>query len=423
MASYPATPQTQTSHLRQSLKSHPAIAQQTRNLGAMQPADVQQPPLSTPASQESFVSVQSQGSSVAPPLQSSSSNLSQLTNYTDPTSPVSSAPKRGLEQAYTSAPANTRRLRTPENDLQNAQLNGEYAFASPMSVTSPVANAAKRTASGQVKNAPSLPSTPMAATLNGRRPRAESISSTGSRAGELAQTLKTRLGYAMAKVQNGWEHKSIAEVEQLAAHKMSPNRHGMSHVDYSQRPVSAGLSNGTARLSMYELQSQGALDGTTSPPSKRRSGTYTSFMTSPRQPGSGFGVAPNLQPPADIRPTTGQRQYYSAAPSSQNSNYSNYNTAMSPPRTPINGQSRRPPTLRTDTQTAEAERDALQALFQLGSPHASQVSRHTNASQASSTQASPLRTEYPTPRKVTFARSESGSSARASSVDGSLPDT
>ncbi|KAK6391817.1 hypothetical protein LTR65_004312 [Meristemomyces frigidus] len=417
MISYPATPQTQTSHLRQSVKSHPAIAQQqTRN---MQLADAQEPQVSTPASQESFVS--SQGSSVAPQLHNSSSNLSQLTNYTDPTSPLLSGPKRGLEQAYTSAPANAQRVKTPENEVQHSYTGGEYALASPMSVASPMStNGAKRTASGHVKNAPSLPSTPLASTFSGRRPRAESTSSTGSRAGELAQTLKTRLGYAMAKVQNGWEHKSIAEVEQLAAHKMSPNRHSMSHIDYSQRPVSAGLSNGTARLSMYGLQGHGVLDGTTSPPSKRRSGTYASFMTSPRQPGPGFSVAPNLQPPADIRSTASSRQYYSAAPSSQNGNYS---TAMSPPRTPLSGHSRRPPTLRTDTQTAEAERDALQALFQLGSPHASQVSRQTNASQASSTQASPLRTEYPTPRRVTFARSESGSSARASSAEGSLPDT
>lgn len=364
------------------------------------------------------MSVQSQGSSVAPQLQSSTSDLSQLTNYTDPTSPALIAPKRGLDAAYTSAPAEAHRMKTPENEVQNAHTNGEYALASPMSVTSPVStNGAKRTASGHVKNAPSLPSTPVVTMSNGGRARAESTSSTGSRAGELAQTLKTRLGYAMAKVQNGWENKTIAEVEQLAAHKMSPNRHSMSHVDYSPRPISAGLSNGAARLSMYEMQSHGGLDGTTSPPSKRRSGTYSSFMTSPRQPLSGFGAA-NLQPPADIRPTTTSRQYYSAAPSSQTSNYS---TAMSPPRTPINGHSRRPPTLRTDTQTAEAERDALQALFQLGSPHASQVSRQANASQASSTQASPLRTEYPTPRKVTFARSESGSSARASSAEGSLP--
>jgi len=270
MASYPVTPHSQASYMRQSQsRPNPAIAQSaTRNMQAAETE--QQQALSAPASQESFISVHSQGSSVRPGLQSSSSNLSQLTNYTDPTSPASSAPKRPYEQEQTSAPKNVQRVRTPETVGHGVQSNGDYALASPMSVTSPAAaNGAKRTASGHVKNAPSVPSTPLTATFSPRRSRAESMSSTGSRAGELAQTLKTRLGYAMAKVQHGWEHKTIAEVEQLAAHKLSPNRHSMSHVDHSKRPVSAGLSNGTARLSVYETYGyHSQLDGTTSPPSK-----------------------------------------------------------------------------------------------------------------------------------------------------------
>lgn len=424
LSSYPLTPQTQTSHIQQSRTNpNPTIAQATR---IMQASETDKQPLSAPASQESFVSLQSQGSSIRAGLQSSSSNLSQITNYTDQTSPVSAssaAQKQAYGQEHTSAPTRVPRVKTPENNDQNVRANGDYAFASPTSVASPMSvNGAKRTASGQVKTAPSLPSTPMDATYTRRRSRAESMSSTGSRAGELAQTLKTRLGYAMAKVQHGWEHKNIAEVEQLAAQKIAPNRHSMSHVDYSKRPVSAGLSNGTARMSMYEAYSHGALDGTTSPPSKRRSGTFASFVPSPRQHTLGSGMPPHLQPPADIRPTTANsRTYYYSAPSNQNGNYS---SAMSPPRTPISGNPRRPPTIRTDTQTAEAERDALQALFQLGSPRtSSQISRQTNnasqASQASSVQASPLRAEYATPRKVTFARSESSNSGRTSSESGS----
>jgi hypothetical protein len=415
ISQYPATPSSysQTSHVRTT--QNPTIA---RNMHAPETSPRQQQPLSAPASQESFVSLHSDGSSVRGQLQSSSSNLSQLTNYTDPASPVTSAPKQQFEKT---ARAAVQRQKTPENTIQNAQANGEYAFASPMSVTSPAAvNGAKRTVSGHVK-APSLSGTPVAQHAAGRRSRAESISSTGSRAGELAATLKTRLGYAMAKVQHGWEHKNIAEVEQLAANKlMSPNRHSMSHVDYGKRPVSAGLSNGFSRVSMNAYDAPPLMDGTTSPPSKRRSGTFGSFMTSPQQPGrTAYGVAPHLQPAADLRPGSSNRSYYSA-PSSQQSAYSN---VMSPPRTPLNGHPQRPTTIRTDTQTAEAEREALQALFQLGSPHASQVSRQgaaSQASQASSNQASPM---LSTPRRVTFARSESGgSSAHPSSREGSLAD-
>ncbi|KAK5135654.1 hypothetical protein LTR08_004955 [Meristemomyces frigidus] len=467
---YPVTPQTKTSHLRHSLV-RPAIATPpTRHLHAPDPPHAQpqpQPP-SAPASQESCASVsaQSQGSSVARHLQSSSSNVSQLTNYTDPTSTSPSTTSAGGKQQHVyeqctsaSAPTGAQRVRTPETH-PHPPRHGDHVLASPVSasadtsagVASPAAatNGAKRTASGHVKNgAPSQPSTPMAlsaTTPGARRPRTASISSTGSRAGELAQQLKTRLGYAMAKVQHGWEHKSIAEVEILATQALSPGSRrsvefaGGEYSGLQQRPVSAGLSNGAARLSMYEMQSQhGAFDSaTTSPPSKRRSGTYGAFMPSPRQPhGSGGGNGYALQPPAVIRQTPAgssrlyqPQQVHSSHHHHRNNTHHTHNnnntyatpttTAMSPPRTPISNSHthttttyppphHQPPTLRTTTQTAEAERDALQALFQLGSPRAPQLQQRLEpASQAGSAQASPLRAEYATPRRVTFAGPAAG---------------
>lgn len=410
MSAYPVTPRSQTSYMRGSQPSRSTDAEHVQIAPpGMQQADLQQPPLYTPASQESLTSVHSIGSSDAPQLQASSSNVSQLTNYTDSTAPIPSGLDRPFEERHATSHSTLARVRTPDYPSQNGI---GQSVTSPMSVTSPVlTNGTKRTASGHVKNAPSLPSTPMTTTFAGRQSRTNSISSTGSRAGEIAMTLKTRLGYAMTKVQNGWEHNNINEVEHLAAQRTSPNRHSMSHLDYYRRPISNGFSNGTARISMHESHSQSALDGTAYPPSKRHSGIYASFMPS-SQP------TPRLQPAPDIRPTTGHRHYHTA-PSSQTTNHSNM---MSPPRTPVNGSSRRPPTIRTDVQTAEDERDALQALFQLASPHNSQFSRHNQASQASSSQASPLRSEFATPRKVTFARSESDSSARRMSSDESISD-
>lgn len=424
----PRTPQAMISPLRRPVQ---APQQATRSMQAADESQSQSQPqtqhLSQPASQESFVSLQSQGSSVAPHLQSTSSNLSQLTQYTDPISPAG-APNKQPE--YTSQPRDVQRVRTPEYARHDARADGiDQSLASPMSVTSPMSvNGAKRTSSGHVKNAPSLgsiPTTPMTAIHDRRRSRAESISSTSSRAGELAQTLKARLGYAMAKVQHGWEHKNLAEVEQLAAHKASPNRHSVTYGDYrTGRPMSAGLSNGTKRMSMYDSLSNGSLDGPTSPPSKRRSGNYTYMMTSPRPPQYNHGAAPSLQPPVDIRPGTSssRTQTHHRAPSNQQHKYTS-NPAMSPPRTPINGEVRRPLNVRTDTQTAQAERDALDALFQLGSPHGthqSQFSRQvSNLSQNSSQGGSPLRAEYATPRRVTFARggSEGGRSSRSQSIE------
>ena len=425
---YPVTPR--TSHIRTSslrAYAHPA---QDATLKMQQAdassSDAQAPHLSAPASQESFQSSlgsSSNGNGAAPArLQSSSSNVSQLTTYTDLTSPMSSAPThtRAYESQYAAARPELTRRRTPEENPRGVNGGDDVAVASPMSLTSPAStatNGAKRTSSGHVKNAPSLPSTPLTATFApGHRSRTDSISSStsSSRAGELAASLKTRLGYAMHKVQNGWEHKDIYEVERLAAHKA---RHSMSHLDALRRPASGGLngygageSTGYANGDYYHA----AAESTRSPPSKRHSGVYSSFAP----PYSSSQPTPRLQPAPDIRPTSSSQQprngyahaHSHTAPSSQTNT-----TMMSPPRTPQtqphnNHHHRRPPTIRTDTQTAEAERDALQALFQLGSPHASSQASRAFASQASSAQGSPLRGEFATPRRVTFARSESGSS-------------
>ena len=411
-AAFSTAPQTRVSHIRSSQPAaNPATSAQqaTRSL---QHADLQHSAVQPAASQESLASVQSTQSSLAPRLQT---DRSDLTMYTDFTSPASSALQRPFETYVPSRP-DAARVRTPEDAIQHAHTTEDMSATSPMSITSPVTmNGTKRTASGHVKSAPSLPSTPFTTgtAFTGKHSRTNSLSSTSSRAGDLAMTLKSRLGYAMAKVQHGWEHKDITEVEHLAVHKMSPNRHSMSHVDHRQRPLSSGLTNGTANLSMYSGYDDPYTDGR--PPSKRHSGVFN-YMPSSSQPS--IGTVPRLQPAADIRPQSSQiHRHYHTAPSSQTEPYYSTNM-MSPPRTPVNGILHRPPTIRTQVQTEEAERDALQALFQLGSPHTSQMPQYPNASQASSSQASPLRSEFATPRRVTFARSESDTSVRQLSEDG-----
>ncbi|CAK4033953.1 Hypothetical predicted protein [Lecanosticta acicola] len=304
-ANYTA-PHAQTSHLRESRSRNlPAVNHHNKN--ATRPFGDVQPVLSAPASQESFVSVQSAGSSVAlPKLQASDSNLSQLTSYTDtdPTSPSSSAAsKLAQDAAHTSTTqSQIPRQRTPEHAVRMPYPNGDNALTSPMSITSPATtNGAKRTASGHVKNTPSLSNTPYTSHLPGRDSRRDSISSSGSRAGELAATLKTRLGYAMAKVQHGWEHKTLPEVEQLAAQRARSNRHSMSHLD-QHRPGTSGLSIETARMSMYENDlHRERLDAVGPPPSKRHSGNYGGLVQSASYSLHSNGAAPRLQPPADIR--------------------------------------------------------------------------------------------------------------------------
>lgn len=426
------------SHLRSSQFANPAhTPQATRQAQA---ADVQQPAQhSQPdqASQGSIASYQSTVGGVSTPrLETSSSNVSQLTSYSDLTPPgVPAASEVVFEQQprqYVPQHARLMRTQTPDGREVNGPPRLEDSvITSPTNIISPVStNGTKRTASGHVKNAPSLPNTPLESAFSVGRPRGDSTSSTSSRAGELAMNLKARLGYAMAKVQNGWEHRNIHEVEVLAAKQAHahPHRHSMSHVDSTRRTVGANMSNGHARASMYGningvpyayTNGHGAVDNT-SYPSKRHSGAFASSS----QPV--LGTTPRLQPAADIRPTSNHAPTH--YPSNNHISLSQpipyTSSAMSPPRTPVNGINgsthaypRRPAPLLTDSQTAEAEREALQALFQLGSPHTSQADRwYQHSSQASSSQASPLRSDFGiTPRRVTFARSESSSSAAVES--------
>lgn len=405
-AAYPSHPPLlPPPHLVES-RPRPSFDQSTRNI--MQAANEQSQQLSAPASQESIASTQSYGSSATSRLDSNS-NASQLTTLTEPTSPASSAPYSKVQHSTTAGDHGVDvRDETPEDQTtRDADLD---SLVSPTSIATPVAiNGMIRTSTNFSRDTLGKSSTPAHSTFRGNRSRAASTaSSSSSRAGELAANLKARLGYAMTKVQNGWEHKSFSEVERLAAQKAS-NRHSMSHLEYSRRPLSSGLSNGTARLSMHEPHNLSSLNAAISSPPKRLSATYTTYA--PTRAPHTTATTPRLQPAPDIRPTTNNYRSHPYAPPLQRSKH--HQNAMSPPRTPINPQPRRPHPIRTDTQTAEAERDALQALFQLGSPHASQMSRAQTNSRASSSQASPLRAEFATPRPVTFARSRS-----AESLDG-----
>lgn len=420
-ANYTSIPHTsQPSHVRDTTSSSRMNPTPTRTVNNVnnhhQVNETQyesQQSLSAPASQESIVSVQSSvGSSRPPPLQASDSNLSQLTSYTDLTSPSSVEgfhniipPGQVAAAAVASSKAQIPRDRTPEDATRNTN---DMALPSPMSITSPAfTNGAKRTASGHVKNASSLSNIPYTGMMQCRGSRRESMSSTSSRAGEFAANLKARLGYAMAKVQNGWEHKTLHEVEQLAAERAQSNRYSLSLVDQS-RPGTSGLSNGTAGLSMYDNNySKGTLDFE-QPPSKRQSGNYSHLVSHSQRPSSS-DPAPRLQPAPDIRPTSSSGARYQAG-YGQGMSHAYKGSGMSPPRTPVTSvQARRPANIRTQTQTAEDEREALQSLLQLGSPHTSQIPRSQTATSSSQGQASPMNIDL-TPRRVTFARSESASS-------------
>ncbi|KAK6004364.1 hypothetical protein QM012_008226 [Aureobasidium pullulans] len=186
------------------------------------------------------------------------------------------------------------RVRTPEHASQS-QTDSIY---------SPTRH--KRTASGLLKAVD---------TPNEQRPRAESVSSAGSKAGEVAAQLKTRLAYAMVKVQHGWEHRNINEVERLAA-AMHPRM----------------AASPTASSAPIDIRS---------PPSKRRSGAGMVTWSLPDSSPAMNSLSHNTH--------TFRRPSVSSPPAQV-------------PSTPKS----RPPPVRSTMPTQQAEQDAMDALLLMG---------------------------------------------------------
>lgn len=245
----------------------------------------------------------------------------------------------------------------------------------------------------------------------------------------------------MTKVQHGWEHRSIDEVKVLAAELSPQTVFAASPRSTRQELVSpraaisaAQRANGFAYAPARPLfldSSPSALathlaDTSMSPPSKRRSGTYQPISLS--QPVSQLMLAPamdmdnanagrriNANRPPPIR-TSSQTYGLSATPPDR---------TIYPPSTPKSIT--RPATLRTQTQTAQAEQDAMDALMLMGSPGNGGhfPSSQKRSSQQSSTQESPRNATFGKsgPRQALQYRSDSNedlgtsSDSRVSSTD------
>ncbi|KAF2154368.1 hypothetical protein K461DRAFT_267398 [Myriangium duriaei CBS 260.36] len=373
--------------------------------------------LHAPGSQESLASF---GSSTATDathsvMAASSDTNSQTTADTEVTSPTSPyKPSHNVSHAVQFPPASTGwRMRTPE-DQTNAS-DAKSALASPMSVTTPV-NGHKRMASGQMKY-PQLHS-PVDTSRQYARPsgRACSVGSTGSRASEAATNLKERLTYAMAKVQHGWEHHNIDQVEQLAAAAVSP-RTVISPRSTTSRPLTSPRSTGLLpsrvlvdhfpapfheQIKSAPLPVSRSSSSSTSPPPKRRPVDSIIPHYSPPKQHQTLGPSARL-----VSPTSPSHRRTPSHPLS------------SPARAPTTPKAdHRPATIRTQTQTAQAEQEAMSALLLMGSPGAFPPS---SQSQQSSAAQSPRRSggfATGAPRMALQYRSESGSSVSSSGYGG-----
>ncbi|KAI8668005.1 hypothetical protein NCS55_00824400 [Fusarium keratoplasticum] len=146
------------------------------------------------------------GSTQSHPLSTAGSQDTNMTASTDPafTPPAS--------DAGTCAPGPS------SQDSQLLQLS-EIAAAQDRMDTEALSSR-KRMADGEVKSRRDSQS-PVKG--HSRNPSAVSrTSATGGYIGELSAELKTRLSYAMIKVNHGWQSNSLEEVETLASHAASP---------------------------------------------------------------------------------------------------------------------------------------------------------------------------------------------------------
>ncbi|KAJ4208804.1 hypothetical protein NW767_001915 [Fusarium falciforme] len=146
------------------------------------------------------------GSTQSHPLSTAGSQDTNMTASTDPafTPPAS--------DAGTCAPGPS------SQDSQLLQLS-EIAAAQDRMDTE-AWSSRKRMADGEVKSRRDSQS-PVKG--HSRNPSAVSrTSATGGYIGELSAELKTRLSYAMIKVNHGWQSNSLEEVETLASHAASP---------------------------------------------------------------------------------------------------------------------------------------------------------------------------------------------------------
>ncbi|KAF4547894.1 Hypothetical protein D9617_34g040740 [Elsinoe fawcettii] len=365
-----------------------------------------------------------------------SSNASQATADTDLTTPTSPPPAgrtqhlkmsdASSQQTHTSSTTQLNpirvqgRLRTPEN---YADASGRPSTnTSPMSVSTPVTGH-KRMASGEIKSRePSVHTSPAYASRTGFG-RSGSVGS--SKASEVAGTLKERLTYAMAKVQHGWEHHNIDQVERLAAAAVVSPRTVISPRQYRgivhTSPRSAGfparilvdqMSQHSAPYHDGQIKSaplmrarnhRSSSDESMSPPMKRRP-AHDSVVS----PSGRTELAPAADLPVEVSP---HRKHVR-----QGSNAQSISSSPTQ-RVPTTPKSHRPATIRTQTQTAAAEQEAMDALLLMGSPSHGAFPR---GSQQSSAAQSPARRNFPpaAPRQALQYRSESNDSITSTSSSG-----
>ncbi|KAM0326547.1 hypothetical protein ACHAQA_006416 [Verticillium albo-atrum] len=272
----------------------------------------------------------------------------------------------------------------------------------------------KRTADGTVKD------TSMSPVRGGHSRNTSAVSmasTTASTIGDLSSDLKTRLSYAMVKLNHGWQSHSIDEVESMASQAASPtSSHSTLH---GRQDISA-----SPRSAMMAAARNGPLSATTAS-SNPSPATYDTFWRDGAQaarrghssasPPNAVQHGPSLAPPAPIQPSRStaahnprrnSNPHYTPTLLSHSHSASPHTPAQpsSLHGTPIQRLGRTPladPILFSPHQNVR-EQDAIETLLFMSSPGNSSNMKHGYAPATSASQPLPgTRHALPTsqPRK------------------------
>ncbi|KAL2404584.1 hypothetical protein ABEF93_006105 [Exophiala dermatitidis] len=383
-------------------------------------------------SSQSDTHSQPQSTSTGPPALNVST--SEASSTQDPvagqdgdTTPPTSAISALSSQGGTGDSGTSRKLEdkqdlgdaVPKDEGQQSHTREQPPRSSSTSQSPPPdsVSGTKRTASGQIKRSSvnGIGEVMAKSGMGSSHSRTSSMTSNGTNANvvEISQQLRTKLKYAMLKVQNGWQSRSLDEVESLASQSPRSTVSGFQQYNNSNDPQSTLLSPKTAMArKLYRNHSETSESDSSDNTTAEARGLTSPAGRSYDAPAAGRRA---LAPPVDIVPGGGSGAGSRRRPT-PNGSYNHSNGTMRPPR-PINSQ-------RTPSQNAAMEADAVETLLFMASPnnsgynpHASQESSLRPAegppppsqSQPPSNLTSPLRTQFSqtsivasSPKRVAF---------------------
>ena len=221
---------------------------------------------------------------------------------------------------------------------------------------------------------------------------------------KLSSQLRTRLSYAMVKLQNGWQSHNLNELELMASAQASPTSAMSDRPEGNCTTPAAPVStDGNRQMPSFArasgfLQEPGFIGRYTSQSDAKVRSTspqigvsYESFWREHEAtsiakrpiPQSPPVRGPTLAPPVDIVARVSHRSGSSSRqpPPLQTINLSNLSSHLfsAAPTLPATPPSKKKPKLRTPSQQAAVEKDVVESLLFMSSPGNSAHPSHSTA--------------------------------------------